>query len=56
MTVRYARRMSWVQPSAVPELLRSRRGDPDIISFGGGYPTRRCSRLPNCTRCTPGCS
>ena len=36
-TVRYARRMSAVQPSAIRELLRL-GADPGIISFGGGYP------------------
>ena len=37
ITVSYARRMSRVQPSAIRELLRL-GADPDIISFGGGYP------------------
>ncbi|HEX8121758.1 MAG TPA: PLP-dependent aminotransferase family protein [Solirubrobacteraceae bacterium] len=37
MTVPYARRMRGVQPSAIRELLRL-GADPDIISFGGGYP------------------
>lgn len=37
MTVPYARRMSRVQPSAIRELLRL-GADPDVISFGGGYP------------------
>jgi 2-aminoadipate transaminase len=37
VTIRYARRMSRVQPSAIRELLRL-GGDPDIISFGGSYP------------------
>ena len=37
MTIRYASRMGRVQPSAIRELLRL-GGDPDIISFGGGYP------------------
>jgi 2-aminoadipate transaminase len=37
MTVRYANRMSRVRPSAIRELLRL-AADPDIISFGGGYP------------------
>ncbi|MDQ5807547.1 MAG: PLP-dependent aminotransferase family protein [Actinomycetota bacterium] len=37
MTVPYARRMSGVQPSAIRELLRL-GADPEIISFGGGYP------------------
>ena len=55
MTIRYARRMSRVHPSAIRELLRL-GGDPDIISFAGGYPDPASSRLPNCTRCTPGCS
>ena len=35
----YARRMGRVQPSAIRELLRLGE-DPDIISFGGGYPDR----------------
>jgi len=35
--VSYARRMSRVQPSAIRELLQL-GDDPDIISFGGGYP------------------
>jgi 2-aminoadipate transaminase len=35
--VSYARRMSRVQPSAIRELLRLGE-DPDVISFGGGYP------------------
>ena len=35
--VSYAGRMSRVQPSAIRELLRL-GADPDIISFGGGYP------------------
>ena len=37
MTVPYAQRMSRVQPSAIRELLRL-GDDPEIISFGGGYP------------------
>jgi 2-aminoadipate transaminase len=37
MTIRYANRMSRVRPSAIRELLRL-GADPDIISFGGGYP------------------
>ena len=36
-TVAYARRMSRVQPSAIRELLRL-GADPQVISFGGGYP------------------
>ena len=35
--VGYADRMSRVQPSAIRELLRLGT-DPDIVSFGGGYP------------------
>ena len=35
--VGYANRMSRVQPSAIRELLRLGT-DPDIVSFGGGYP------------------
>ena len=35
--VRFARRMSRVQPSAIRELLRL-GADPEVISFGGGYP------------------
>jgi 2-aminoadipate transaminase len=37
MTIRYARRMDRVRPSAIRELL-AHGADPDIISFGGGYP------------------
>ncbi len=37
MTVRYARRMDVVRPSAIRELLKH-GADPGIISFGGGYP------------------
>ena len=37
MTIRYARRMSRVRPSAIRELLQL-GADPKIISFGGGYP------------------
>ena len=37
MTVPYARRMRGVQPSAIRELLRL-GADPDIITYGGGYP------------------
>lgn len=37
MTIGYARRMSRVQPSAIRDLLRL-GDDPEIISFGGGYP------------------
>ena len=37
MTVSYASRMSRVRPSAIRELLRLGT-DPEIISFGGGYP------------------
>ena len=37
MGVRFARRMSRVQPSAIRELLRLGT-DPEVISFGGGYP------------------
>lgn len=37
MTISYARRMSRVQPSAIRELLRY-GSDPEITSFGGGYP------------------
>jgi len=36
-TVGYARRMARVQPSAIRELLRL-GADPQVISFGGGYP------------------
>ena len=35
--VPYARRMARVQPSAIRELLRL-GADPQVISFGGGYP------------------
>ncbi len=37
MSTAYARRMGRVQPSAIRELLRL-GADPDVISFGGGYP------------------
>ena len=37
MTVPYARRMSRVRPSAIRDLLRY-GADPEITSFGGGYP------------------
>ena len=37
MTIRYARRMERVRPSAIRDLLRH-GADPGIISFGGGYP------------------
>jgi 2-aminoadipate transaminase len=37
MTLTYADRMSRVRPSAIRELLRLGT-DPEIISFGGGYP------------------
>lgn len=37
MTHRLAARMSRVRPSAIRELLRL-GADPDVISFGGGYP------------------
>lgn len=36
-TARFARRAHLVQPSAIRELLRL-GADPDVISFGGGYP------------------
>ena len=39
MIIPYADRMSRVQPSAIRELLRL-GDDPEIISFGGGYPDR----------------
>src|SRR5262249_30486304 len=35
--MRQARRMSLVRPSAIRELLRH-GADPELISFGGGYP------------------
>lgn len=37
MTIPYAARMARVQPSAIRELLRLGT-DPEVISFGGGYP------------------
>ncbi len=40
MNIPYANRMSRVQPSAIRELLRL-GDDPEIISFGGGYPDPR---------------
>ncbi|GBQ87396.1 hypothetical protein AA13595_2145 [Gluconacetobacter johannae DSM 13595] len=37
MTFQFASRMQHVGPSAIRELLRL-GADPDVISFGGGYP------------------
>jgi 2-aminoadipate transaminase len=37
VTISYARRMSGIRPSAIRELLRY-GADPEITSFGGGYP------------------
>jgi 2-aminoadipate transaminase len=37
VTIRYASRMSRVRPSAIRELLQL-GADPEIVSFGGGYP------------------
>lgn len=37
MTISYANRMGAVRPSAIRELLRF-GADPEVISFGGGYP------------------
>lgn len=37
MAISYARRMERVRPSAIRELL-THVGDPELISFGGGYP------------------
>ena len=37
MDLRYARRMAGVRPSAIRDLLRL-GADPEVISFGGGYP------------------
>jgi 2-aminoadipate transaminase len=37
MDVRFARRMAEVRPSAIRDLLRL-GADPELISFGGGYP------------------
>ena len=37
MKVSYARRIAGVRPSAIRELLRL-GADPEVISFGGGYP------------------
>jgi 2-aminoadipate transaminase len=37
MEVRFARRMTGVRPSAIRDLLRL-GADPELISFGGGYP------------------
>ncbi len=37
MSLTFARRMNRVQPSAIRELLRL-GADPEVISFGGGYP------------------
>ncbi|WP_164861442.1 aminotransferase-like domain-containing protein [Microbacterium sp. CPCC 204701] len=40
MAMIFARRMSRVRPSAIRELL-AHGADPDLISFGGGYPDQR---------------
>jgi 2-aminoadipate transaminase len=37
MSSKFAERMNVVKPSAIRELLRL-GADPQIISFGGGYP------------------
>ena len=37
MSISYARRIAHVRPSAIRELLRL-GADPEVISFGGGYP------------------
>ncbi len=37
MTYKYAERIKYVKPSAIRELLKL-GADPEIISFGGGYP------------------
>jgi 2-aminoadipate transaminase len=37
MKYRYANRMQYVKPSAIRELLKL-GSDPEIISFGGGFP------------------
>lgn len=37
MHVQFAKRMDYVQPSAIRELLRL-GADPEVISYGGGYP------------------
>jgi 2-aminoadipate transaminase len=39
MTISYARRMDRVRPSAIRELLQL-GADPNVVSFGGGYPDR----------------
>ena len=38
MPIRYANRMDGVRASAIRELLKH-GADPDLISFGGGYPS-----------------
>lgn len=40
MAMTYARRMDHVRPSAIRELLKH-GADPELISFGGGYPDQR---------------
>jgi 2-aminoadipate transaminase len=40
MSISFARRMGGVRPSAIRELLKH-GADPDLISFGGGYPDQR---------------
>ncbi|HSP18360.1 MAG TPA: aminotransferase, partial [Myxococcaceae bacterium] len=37
MPIRFADRMALVRPSAIRDLLRF-GADPELISFGGGYP------------------
>ncbi len=37
MKYHYANRMQYVKPSAIRELLKL-GSDPEIISFGGGFP------------------
>lgn len=37
MNIQYSKRMQYVKPSAIRELLKL-GSDPDVISFGGGYP------------------
>jgi hypothetical protein len=54
VTIRYASRMSRVRPSAIRELLQL-GADPEIISFGGGYPDRALFPIGCRSRRTPSC-
>ncbi|MGA2083699.1 MAG: PLP-dependent aminotransferase family protein [Holophaga sp.] len=49
MAYRYASRMGRVKPSAIRELLKL-GGDPEVISFGGGYPDPEIFPIENLRR------